>query len=73
MVSTSGKYCFNIQETHHLNIGIRLAKTSHEVHVGWKGNQLMATTITDTWVGARELFGGTIEEGYTHDGSGYLE
>ena len=43
---------FTVQETQHLTLGIRLAKTPPEVHRGWKGNQLMATTITELWVGA---------------------
>ena len=35
----------------------RLAKNPPEAHGGWKGNQLIASTITETWAGAREMFG----------------
>ena len=52
-----GKIDFNVQEGERLNLGIRLANNPLKVHVGWKGNQLMDATITEAWVGPREVFG----------------
>ena len=40
-----------------MTLGIRLVKTSSEVHVSWYGNQLRSNTITEAWAGAREVFG----------------
>ena len=48
---------FSVQEVQRLTLGIRLAKNPPEVHGGWKGNQLRSNTITETWAGAREVFG----------------
>ena len=52
-----GKTDFTAQESQHLTLGIRLAKTSPEVYGGWKGNQLMDSTITEVFSGARYMFG----------------
>ena len=52
-----GKSSFADYETQHLTLEICLAKTSPEVHGGWKGNKLMASTITEVWIGSREVFG----------------
>ena len=51
-----GKTSYTTQEEHYLPVGIRLAKNPPEVDGDWKGNQLMASTITESWSGARELF-----------------
>ena len=55
--SLLGKTEFNVQEAERLNLGIRLANNPLKVHVKWKGNQLIAATITEAWVGSREVFG----------------
>ena len=52
-----GEIYFTTQEAQYLTLGIRLAKTPREVHWGLKGNQLMATTITEAWSRARDVFG----------------
>ena len=52
-----GKTYFTDQEAHHLTLKIRLSKTPPEVHGSWNGHQLMATTITEAWARAREVFG----------------
>ena len=42
-----GKTEFTAQEAQRLTLGTCLAKTSPEVHGGWKGNKLIATTIIE--------------------------
>ena len=51
-----GKTSYTTQEEHYLTVGIRLAKNPPEVDGDWKGNQLMASTITESWSWAREVF-----------------
>ena len=38
-------------------MGIRLARSPPDIHQGWIGDELPSTTITEAWVGVREVFG----------------
>lgn len=51
--STSSEVIFTVKEVQRLTLEIRLVKTLPEVHIGWKGGQLVATTIIDAWIGFR--------------------
>ena len=37
-------------------LGTRLASSPSEIRQGWIGDELPATTITEAWVGAGEVF-----------------
>ena len=55
--TTMGKSKVNNIETKLLMLGIRMAHTPPDVHLGWIGNKLPSTTITDAWTGAQVAFG----------------
>ena len=46
----------NAQEAQRLTLGIRLVKTPPEVYGGWQGNKFRSNTITEAWIGSREVF-----------------